>query len=93
MASSSSSAISHFPSVLYKPKYDTWPYSAQDFERSDETPDAQFYSEARLFTHIDDAAIARLKQYYETVLPRTGKILDLCTSWNSYYPTAVKKAV
>ena len=43
-------------------------------------------------THIDDAAIASLREYYDTVLPRKGRILDFCSSWVSHYPKAVEDA-
>ena len=43
-------------------------------------------------THIDDAAIATLREYYDTTLPRQGRILDFCSSWVSHYPESVEKA-
>jgi hypothetical protein len=82
-----------FPATPYKPKYDTWPYEDADFQRHDEDDDGVFYSQPRLVTHIDDPSIARLTEYYDTVLPRNGKILDMCTSWKSFYPFGVKEAV
>lgn len=82
-----------FPSTKYRPKYDTWPYQASDFQRFDENDDGVFYSQPRLVTHIDDPAIARLTQYYHTVLPQKGKIMDMCTSWKSFYPSSLKEAV
>lgn len=82
-----------FPATPYKPKYDRWPYDASDFRRYDEHDDAVFYLQPRLVTHIDDPSIARLTEYYDGVLPRTGKILDICTSWKSFYPFSVKEAV
>ena len=43
-------------------------------------------------THIDDAAIATLREYYDSTLPRKGRILDFCSSWVSHYPKAVEDA-
>ncbi|KAF1359855.1 hypothetical protein EJ07DRAFT_118145 [Lizonia empirigonia] len=82
-----------FPATPYKPRYDKWPYSSHDFQRQDKSADGIFYRQPRLVTHIDDPAIARLTAYYATVLPPTGRILDLCTSWKSFYPPATKAAV
>lgn len=93
MTSTASSDTPVFPAVPYKPKYDQWPYNASDFQRYDENDDGVFYQQPRLVTHIDDPAIHRLTQYYDTALPRTGSIMDMCTSWKSFYPLAVKEAI
>jgi SAM-dependent methyltransferase len=82
-----------FPAEPYHPKYNKWPYNASDFQRYDEEDDGVFYRQARLVTHIDDPSIARLTQYYDGVLPKTGRIMDMCTSWKSFYPPSVKEAV
>lgn len=82
-----------FPVTPYTPKHTTWPYTPSDFQRADESPDPLFYTQPRLVTHIDDAAIARLTAYYDTVLPLKGRILDLCTSWTSFYPASTARGV
>jgi hypothetical protein len=82
-----------FPAEPYRPKYDKWPYNASDFQRYDENDDGVFYQQARLVTHIDDPSIARLTQYYDGVLPRNGRVMDMCTSWKSFYPPSIKEAV
>lgn len=82
-----------FPATPYKPKYDNWPYEESDFQRYDENDDGVFYRQPRLVTHIDDPSIARLTEYYGAGLPRKGKIIDMCTSWKSFYPFEVKEAV
>lgn len=82
-----------FPATPYKPTYDVWPYEDADFQRCDENDDSVFYRQPRLVTHIDDSSIARLTDYYNGVLPRTGKILDMCTSWKSFYPFDFQEAV
>jgi SAM-dependent methyltransferase len=60
-----------------------------DFRRYDETPDEQFYSLARLVTHIDDRAIAAVTQLYREHFPPDGAILDLMSSWVSHLPSEV----
>jgi hypothetical protein len=82
-----------FPATSYRPKYDRWPYDSSDFKRYDESDDGIFYNQPRLVTHIDDNAVNALTRYYDTTLPREGKIMDVCTSWKSFYPTEVKDAV
>lgn len=89
----SASPNNPFPSTSYIPKHDTWPHNTSDFQRYDESPDGQFYKQPRLVTHIDDPAITRLTQYYETNLPRSGTIMDMCTSWKSFYPLPVNEAI
>lgn len=58
----------------------------------DSSSDAGFYSAPRFVTHIDDRAIASLQEYYDTALPRQGRILDFCSSWVSHYPKDVEAA-
>ncbi len=81
-----------WPVKAYTPRHSTWPYGGSDFYTSDSSTDTSFYSVSRFVTHIDDAAIVTLRQYYDTVLPRKGKILDFCSSWVSHYPEPVEKA-
>ena len=54
------------------------------FDRSDDTPDADFYSYARLVTHIDDGAIAAVGDLYDE-LAIDGDVLDLMGSWVSHF--------
>jgi hypothetical protein len=42
-------------------------------------------------THIDDTAIRLLREYYGAVLPREGRILDLCSSWISHFPPELEE--
>ncbi|OQO03174.1 hypothetical protein B0A48_11429 [Cryoendolithus antarcticus] len=76
----------------YTPRHETWPYKPSDFTRQDESSDTHFYDTPRLVTHIDDLAIESLREYYATVLPTKGRILDFCSSWISHYPDAVADA-
>jgi hypothetical protein len=56
------------------------------FAKEDAADDADFYAEARLETHIDDAAIAALTDFYRVALPPGGVVLDLMSSWISHLP-------
>lgn len=78
--------------VSYQSQHQDWPYVEADFKRADESSDTSFYSDSRFVTHIDEPAIASLRRYYDTVLPRKGRILDLCSSWISHYPKEVEQA-
>lgn len=55
-------------------------------EKYDSGDDEAFYAEARLVTHIDDTAIETLTDFYRTVLPSGGVLLDLMSSWVSHLP-------
>ncbi|KAK3113822.1 hypothetical protein LTR53_008494 [Teratosphaeriaceae sp. CCFEE 6253] len=81
-----------WPVKPYHPRHTSWPYNPSDFTRQDSSSDSGFYSTPRFVTHIDDAAIATLREYYDTVLPRKGRLLDYCSSWLSHYPPAVEQA-
>lgn len=56
------------------------------FAKADSSPDTAFYAQARLVTHIDDAAIAAVTRLYRGMLPDGGAILDLMSSWVSHLP-------
>jgi SAM-dependent methyltransferase len=56
------------------------------FRRIDESPDRDFYREPRFVTHIDDATIAALTEFYEEFLPPSARVLDLMSSWISHLP-------
>jgi SAM-dependent methyltransferase len=62
------------------------PFPPEAFDRVDESPDAQFYSQPRLVNHIDDYAIAAVGEAYRRFLPPGGDYLDLMSSWVSHYP-------
>lgn len=65
---------------------------ANAFRRQDETPDEQFYREARFVTHIDEGAIGAVTQLYRDYLPAGGRVLDLMSSWISHLPPEVEYA-
>jgi SAM-dependent methyltransferase len=54
------------------------------FDRSDPTPDGEFYSWPRLVTHIDADAIDAVGALYDE-LGLDGDVLDLMSSWVSHF--------
>ena len=62
------------------------PLRPEHFAREDESDDVLFYSEPRLVTHIDDAAIAALSAFYGKLIPPGASVLDLMSSWVSHLP-------
>jgi hypothetical protein len=67
-------------------------FPADAFAKQDESDDADFYATPRLVTHIDKAAIAALTEFYRSVLPKGGVVLDLMSSWVSHLPEDVAYA-
>jgi len=63
---------------------------ANYFERADESTDALFYTEPRFVTHIDDATILALTDYYREFLGADSDVLDLMSSWISHLPPEVE---
>ncbi|MBO1021131.1 methyltransferase domain-containing protein [Methylobacterium sp. SD274] len=59
---------------------------SEAFAKQDPTPDTLFYAQPRFVTHIDDAAIEAVTDFYRTHLPLGGRILDLMSSWVSHLP-------
>jgi SAM-dependent methyltransferase len=62
------------------------PYPARFFDREDPTDDARFYDWPRMVVHIDEGAIAALRNLYSELLPQSGELLDLMSSWRSHLP-------
>ena len=54
--------------------------------RADESDDALFYGTPRLVTHIDDATIAALTDFYRETIPAESRLLDMMSSWVSHLP-------
>lgn len=61
-------------------------FPAGAFDRVDDEDDAAFYAPPRLVTHIDDSAIAALRDHYGKALKPEGVVLDLMSSWVSHLP-------
>lgn len=77
--------------VLLDPRWpEEFPFKPEYFQRYDESSDGDFYSQPRFVTHIDDAAIKALTQFYAESFPKSGSqdaaLLDICSSWISHYP-------
>ncbi|MES4792734.1 MAG: methyltransferase type 11, partial [Chloroflexota bacterium] len=60
------------------------PLRPEYFAREDESDDSLFYREPRLVTHLDDAAIAALEDFYGQLIPAGSRVLDLMSSWVSH---------
>ena len=56
------------------------------FDKLDPGDDLAFYAPPRLVTHIDEGAVAALIDFYRTVVPDGGRVLDLMSSWVSHLP-------
>ncbi|MEO6881342.1 MAG: methyltransferase domain-containing protein [Mycobacteriaceae bacterium] len=64
------------------------------FDRADPSGDDEFYVPLRLVTHIDDAAIAAVRELYaELGLGPHTRVLDLMSSWVSHLPGPVAELV
>jgi len=77
------------------PKFpDAWPYKDSDFRRQDESSDNGFYDRPRFVTHIDDQAIASIRDFYAAQFAQAPQgeysVLDICSSWISHYPVDLK---
>lgn len=66
---------------------EAWPLRAEDLQRMDESDDSEFYASPRLVTHIDDAAIGAIREYYAAHFQHGAAVLDLCSSWISHFPS------
>ncbi len=67
------------------------PFPPEYFARLDESPDPDFFDMPRKVVHIDDNAIAAVKQFFCDTLPANGTILDLMSSWRSHWPQTMHK--
>ena len=65
------------------------PFRPEHFARLDEADDGEFYIPSRLVTHLDDAGIAALSEFYRRFVPDGGDVLDLMSSWVSHLPEDV----
>ena len=64
-------------------------FPAALFERQDNSADSLFYEQPRFVTHIDDATIAALTEFYREFIPQNADVLDLMSSWISHLPAEV----
>ena len=61
---------------------DGWPPGF--FDRQDPSDDGDFYAPPRFVTHIDDGAIAAVRDLYDELGVPDGRVLDLMSSWVSH---------
>ncbi len=71
-------------------RYEGFP--AGFFTRADQGDDRRFYGQARLVQHIDDGAIAAVRDLYDE-LGLYGEVLDLCSSWVSHLARTPQRLV
>jgi ubiquinone/menaquinone biosynthesis C-methylase UbiE len=89
-------SICSFDESDFTGKQGDWPYTKADLNRLDNSVDTKFYDTPRFVTHIDDAAISTLTEFYKQeftslLQKEKGKkesldVLDLCSSWISHLP-------
>jgi SAM-dependent methyltransferase len=58
----------------------------QWFERTDTSPDENFYAQPRMVAHINTATIDALTEFYREFVPEHASVLDLMSSWISHLP-------
>jgi len=63
------------------------------FRRHDERPDAVFYETPRVGSHIDERARAAARDWYRTLMPPGGHVLDLLAGIESHLPEHVGHVV
>lgn len=56
------------------------------FSRMAGEPDAGFYAQPRMVSHVDATAAAQIAGLYRRLLPEGGRVLDLMASWESHLP-------
>lgn len=81
--------------VFQSPRWPAaWPYTDDDFRRRDESDDVNFYDEPRFVTHIDDACIGAIRDFYAQQFAKAPQgefsVLDICSSWISHYPADLR---
>ena len=64
-----------------------YPFPEAAFVREDEDDDDDFYSMPRFCYHIDEGAVRAITNYYKEAIPEGSRVLDICSSWVSHYPT------
>jgi hypothetical protein len=61
-------------------------WADRPFARADEAPDAAFFAQPRMVSHVDRTASREIARLYRRLLPRGGRVLDLLASWESHLP-------
>ena len=60
--------------------------SDKAFQRPDTAPDTGFYQKPRMTQHMDDTALAVVRNTYGRFLKNGMQVLDLMSSWQSHLP-------
>jgi SAM-dependent methyltransferase len=68
-------------------------FPRQWFRRMEEGPDEEFYRIPRKVVHLDDDAIAALRDFYDDHLQNGWQVLDLMSSWRSHLPKMKRLSV
>ncbi len=63
------------------------------FRRMEESADDAFYRIPRKVVHLDDVAIAALRDFYKAHLQDGWQVLDLMSSWRSHLPKMTRLSV
>jgi SAM-dependent methyltransferase len=66
------------------------PFTPDLFARADEGDDALFYATPRKVVHLDEPAIAAVREFFAENLPPQGELLDLMASWRSHLPKRLR---
>ncbi|MCB9172938.1 MAG: methyltransferase domain-containing protein [Ardenticatenales bacterium] len=69
---------------------DTQRFPPTWFTRMEESDDALFYARPRKVVHLDDDAIAALRDFYSRHLEGGWQLLDLMSSWRSHLPKLMR---
>jgi SAM-dependent methyltransferase len=68
-------------------------YTAEAFDRDDESDDAVFYAQDRFVSHLDDRALAAVQRVIGSlVVEEHPRILDLMAGWDSHLPAEMRPA-
>jgi SAM-dependent methyltransferase len=61
-------------------------FAPDAFDRLDDRPDPDFYTQPRLVSHLDARARQTISELYSRLLGPGRRILDLMSSWQSHLP-------
>jgi hypothetical protein len=64
-------------------------FADDPFHREEEEPDAGFYTQPRLVSHVDTQAQAAIAALYSRLLKPGLAVLDLMSSWQSHLPSGL----
>ncbi len=67
-------------------------FSPGALSRQDDGPDAQFYANPRLVSHLDAQARQTISALYGRLLQPDWRVLDLMSSWQSHLPAGFRGA-